>query len=75
MSYNKAYKNSELKHKEKYTHTSIVKCKVKLLNNCIVEIYGYDEISDYLYRNFKENQIITIEGKIDSEMKIEVKRF
>lgn len=69
------YKNSELKHKEKYTHTSIVKCKVKLLNNSIVEIYGYDEISDYLYRNFKENQIITIEGKIDSEMKIEVKRF
>ena len=57
----------------KYKHTSIAKCRVKLLNNCIVEIYGYDEIADYMYSNFKENKIITIEGKLDSEMKIEVR--
>ena len=57
----------------KYKHTSISKCKVKLLNNSIVEIYGYDEIADYMYRNFKENQIIALEGKLDSEMKIEVR--
>ena len=67
------YKNIKIEHKEKYKHTSIAKCKVKLLNNSIVEIYGYDEIADYMYRNFKENQIIALEGNLDSEMKIEVR--
>ena len=67
------YKNIKIEYKEKYKHTSIAKCKVKLLNNSIVEIYGYDEIEDYMYRNFKENQIIALEGKLDSEMKIEVR--
>ena len=67
------YKNIKIEYKEKYKHTSIAKCKVKLLNNSIVEIYGYDEIADYMHRNFKENQIIALEGKLDSEMKIEVR--
>ena len=67
------YKNIKIEYKEKYKHTSIAKYRVKLLNNSIVEIYGYDETADYMYRNFKENQIIAIEGKIDSEMKIEVR--
>lgn len=67
------YKNIKIEYEEKYKHTSIAKCKVKLLNNSIVEIYGYDEIADYMYRNFKENQIIALEGNLDSEMKIEVR--
>ena len=54
----------------KYNHTSIARCKIKLQNDSIVEIYGYDNIADYMYRHMKENDNILLEGRIDSDMKI-----
>lgn len=45
-------------------------CKIQLNNGSIVDIYGYDEIADYLYsRNL---EYIWGEGKTDSHMMIEV---
>ena len=58
--------------KEKYKHTSIAKCKIKLQNESILVIYGYDEVADYMYRYIKENEEVLIEGKIDDNMKIEI---
>lgn len=54
--------------KEKYT--SIAMCKLKLDNGSIVDAYGYDEIADYLYSHNLE--YIWFEGKIDSNMMIEI---
>ena len=61
--------------KEKYKHTSIAKCKIKLQNESILDIYGYDEVADYMYRYIKENDNIFLEGRIDGNMKIEVLNF
>ena len=58
---------------DKYNHTSIEKCEIMLLNKNIVKIYGYDKIADFMYKNLKENDYILIEGKLDSNMEIEVK--
>ena len=58
--------------KQKYNHTSIAKCKIRLENDSIVEVYGYDNIADYMYRYMKENEEVLIEGKIDGNMKIEI---
>ena len=59
--------NKEKKEK----HTSIAMCKLVLDNGSIVDIYGYDEVADYLYMN--NNKYIFVEGIIDSNMMIEIK--
>lgn len=58
---------------KKEKHTSIAMCKLRLDNGSFVDIYGYDEIADYLYRN-KVN-CIWIEGKLDNHMMIEIKKI
>ena len=58
--------------KQKYNHTSIAKCKIRLENDSIVEVYGYDHIADYMYRYLKENESVLIEGKIDTNMKVKI---
>ena len=65
----KSDKNSE----EKYKHTSIARCKIELLNSSIVEVYGYDEVADYMYRKFKQDNFILIEGRLKNDMTIEIK--
>ena len=57
----------------KYKHTSIAKCNIKLANDSIIKIYGYDEIADVMYKNLVSNDCILIEGKLDSNMEVEVK--
>ena len=66
--YDRYYKSKE--NYKKYKHTSIAKCKIKLQNDSIVEIYGYDNIADFMYRNLKDGKFIMVEGKIDSNMQI-----
>ena len=58
--------------KYKTKHISIARCKIQLINESIVEVYGYDEIADGMYRRLQENKNICIIGKIDSNMQIEV---
>ena len=54
--------------KEKYT--SIAMCKMQLDDGNIVNVYGYDDIADYLYRNNLKN--VCIEGRINSNMMIKI---
>ena len=67
------YKNTNKKEnyiENKYKHTSIAKCMLKLQNDSVIEIYGYDSIADYMYKYLKENESVLVEGKIDSDMNI-----
>ena len=78
--YGKIIENIDFKfiydrYNNKNKHTSIAKSKLKLMNNSIVEIYGYDEMADYMYRNLKKEMYIIAEGEIDSNMKIRVHRI
>ena len=57
-----------LKKKEK--HTSIAMCKIQLDNGSIVDVYGYDEIADFLYRNNVKK--IWIEGCLDNNIMVEI---
>ena len=55
---------------KKEKHISIAMCKIQLNNGSIVDIYGYDEIADFLYRNNVKK--IWIEGCLDNNMMIEI---
>lgn len=55
---------------KKHRNTSIAVGKMLLDNESIINVYGYDEISDYLYRNTLE--YICVEGKIASNMGVEI---
>ena len=54
--------------KEKYT--SIAMCKLKLDDENIIDVYGYDEVADYLYKN--KVKYLCIEGRIDSNMMVNI---
>ena len=55
---------------KKEKHTSIAMCKLKLDNDSIIDVYGYDEVADYLYRNSSE--YVYAEGRIDTNMMIQI---
>ena len=57
---------------DKYRHASIAKFEMRLLNNSVLRVYGYDEVADFLYRNCKENDTVVIYGMLDSNMAVEV---
>ena len=42
-------------------------------NGSIVQIYGYDNIADYMYRKLNKGENILFEGWIDSEGILEIK--
>ena len=54
---------------KKEKHTSIAMCKLKLDDDSIIDVYGYDEVADYLYRN--SDKYVWIEGRIDTNMMVE----
>lgn len=60
---------------EKYKHIAIARCYIKLQNSSIIEIYGYDEIADKIYRKLKIEDNIFFEGYLDSNGKIEIENF
>ena len=45
-------------------------CKLKLDNDGIIDVYGYDEVADYLYQNSCE--YLHAEGRIDTNMMVEI---
>ena len=72
------YKNNTTtknKNDELYKHISIAKCKIKLSNNSIIEIHGYDNIADYMYSKLSENDNIYIIGRIIGEGEIIVEKL
>ena len=50
---------------EMYMHTSVAKCKMKLSNNSVIQIQGYDEVADFMYRHLKEKDVVWLEGALD----------
>lgn len=53
-------------------NTSKAKCNVQLNNGCIIEIIGYDEIADFMYKHIKEKQLIFAYGKLNNSGRISV---
>ena len=65
-------KNNNDMYLGKYNHVSITKFRLNLLNRSIIEAYAYNKMADYIYSRLKENDIICIVGKLDSNGMIEV---
>ena len=45
---------------------------MELLNKSIVRVKAYNFRADYVYRNYKINQIVIIKGKIRGDGSIEI---
>ena len=60
---------------EKYNHVSVASCRLRLLNDSVIEIYGFDNVADFMIRNLNINDGIYIEGKLDNEGKVEIKGY
>ena len=54
---------------------SIAIFKIQLSNKSIITVKAYDEEADYIYRTLNENDIIAIEGKINSKTEIVIKKL
>ena len=52
------------KNKTKNTPISIAQSKVELDNKSIIDVIGYNEKADSMYRNLTINEVIYIEGKL-----------
>ena len=52
------------KNKTKNTPISIAQSKVELDNKSIIDVIGYNEKADWMYRNLTINEVIYIEGKL-----------
>jgi len=52
--------------------TSVAKTKIKLEDGSIITISGYDEKADWLFRKLNVNDNIFIEGRLESNMQIEI---
>ena len=55
------------KYGNKNKHTSIARCMLKIDNASIVQICGYDNIADFMYRNLQIGDRIICDGYLDSE--------
>ena len=60
-------------HNEK--HTSIVRCRLKLLDGNEVEIYGYDNIADKMFRFYQCGSNVLVEGHLDQSMSVNIDRI
>ena len=51
---------------------SVAKTKLKLDNDSVILIKGYNDMADWLYRYVNIDDNIAVSGKIDTKMEIEV---
>lgn len=64
----------EFIHQEKENkNNSIVLFSLKTLDKNILKIKGYNEIADFCYSKLQNNDIVFIEGKLETEGIITVK--
>lgn len=49
---------------------SMVKFKVKLLNNSTIDVFAYDEVADYIYR--KNLEMFFLRGKLRTNTQVEI---
>ena len=60
---------------EMYAHTSVAKCKIGLSNNSVIEIQGYDDVADFMYRHLKEKDVVWLEGALGENGNVVVESF
>ncbi|MCI8617693.1 MAG: hypothetical protein HFJ60_05605 [Clostridia bacterium] len=60
----------EFKFIIKSKNKSISIFKLELTNNSIVTIKAYNELADYCYSKLNKDDIILIEGKLNSKLEI-----
>lgn len=60
---------------EMYMHTSVAKCKIELSNGSVIQIQGYDEVADFMYRHLKEKDVVWLEGALGGNGNVVVKSF
>ena len=51
-------------------NTSIAIFKLKVDENCILTIKGYNELADLCYRNLSINNYIALQGELNSKMEV-----
>lgn len=51
---------------------SVAKTKIRLNNDSIINVKGYDEMADWMYRFLDIDDSIMITGRINTNMEIEV---
>ena len=56
----------EFKFIYKGKHTSKSTCYMELNNKTVIQIAGYDNMADFLYRKVKEKKKVFIYGKIQN---------
>ena len=54
---------------------SVVRFKVELLDENVVNIIGYNDIADFCYQKLEKGNIVNILGKLNTKMEIEIKEF
>lgn len=52
---------------------SISKTILKLRNESIITIKGYDEMADWMVQNIRKEDEVILQGKINTKMEVEVK--
>ena len=62
----------EFKFIIKSKHKSIAYFDMELVNKSIIRIKAYDYMADYVYRKYKANPVITVEGKIRGDGMVEI---
>ena len=60
---------------EMYMHTSVAKCKIELSNGSVIQIQGYDEVADFMYRHLKEKDVVWLEGALGGNGNVVVESF
>ena len=45
-------------------HTSIAKIELELQDGQVIELHAYNEMADYVYRNIKKGDYISVQGRV-----------
>ena len=59
----------------KSKNISIVNFKIKLFDENIVKIKGYDNIADFCYNSLQKGKIVSMYGILNSKGEIEIKEI
>ena len=54
-------------------YISIAVFTVKVDEGCVTKVKAYDKMADLCYQKLVKGDIVSIEGKIDSKMEVEIK--
>ena len=68
-----AIKNEINIKKSDFIEKSVAKTKLKLENESVIVIKGYDEMADWMVQNIKKEDEVILQGKINTKMEVEVK--